>query len=332
MPMDPLIKDRFEDDLERNLSSIQITYPPNHDKTITLQPLYLHSKNWSEDKTRIQGETNPVVLISYPREDEHFGARFLGDLGREIKIPAIDFKRADENPDSFDLVNDATDLAFTITINEYNIHHFELYTSLPSSDSSSRMIVDVENSDGDRIARRYHYNPAIGRNEWTKVEISIPYWLPTNTLTIRIREWGSFGDNPDGIRVHKNSGGDYLFRSYSYEMEQVRALWFSGIMRFAVFSKDKLVDATPSGNFIARQRVSAKILLEIQHHIVKYWKNFQTGAKFIRFEGSTNVAEFLDTEFVADAQSDVRLAYLMNVPIETFKVITDLEIKSINLL
>lgn len=331
-PMPVKFKDVFEQDLEDNLSSIELTYPPNHDEYLAVNPTYIHVNSWVDDLLDIPQTAEPVIAISYPKDDIPFLKRFMGDLGRKVKVKHIDVERSDEVPDSFDLVNDATTVSFVVTLTEYNVHHLEIYTNVPTS-STSRLIVEIFNeTTGTKIVKRYFYNSAIERNGWTKIDIEIPSWNPDDDMRITLTEWGSFGSDPDGIEIHKNAAGEHLVRVYSYDLTQMKTVWYKGIMRLSVFAKDKTVEADPEGAFLAKQRVAGGVARVLQDHIIKNWTHLQREARFLNIEPSSGSSLFLESEYRADVVMDVSLAYRVSVPIETYKVIKSLEINQLNLL
>lgn len=331
-PIPIKIRDTFEQDLEDNLATVNLSYPPQHESFIPVNPTFLHINSWGDDLIGIQQQVNPVVAISYPSEDIPFLQRFIGDFGRIIKVPQLDFSRTDEVVASSDLVNDATEISFTFNINEYNIHHFEVHTSLPVG-STSRLLVELWDVEmNKKIAGRWFYNSGIGRNGWTRIDVGLSWWDPTKELKIVCKEFGDYGSDPSGIYISKNAASEYLFRVYSYEMTQMKSIWYSAIMKLSVFGKDKTVESDPEGQFISKERIASGIAQAIQNHIIKTWKTLQREGRLLSINPTRSTSVFLESEYRSDMELDVRISYLVSVPMETYKVPKSIEIKNLNLL
>jgi len=80
------------------------------------------------------------------------------------------------------------------------------------------------------------------------------------------------------------------------------------------------------------QGIQAHLQDKIQDRIFKSWYSLQKSAKFHSFQGKISMKDYWETEYFANSQLDVRLAYLKEVDIETLKTFKSIEIETLNLI
>jgi len=329
MPVPVEYKRVLENDLLHTIPRLPFKIrQQEHEKTIEMDIFWVRENQLQEDEVRKNILSMPTCVISYPIEDMESTMLFMNRTLREGIATTIDFQQSDETQSGYVLVEGNTAHEEEFTVSEPGFYSMKFFTNVPTN-SSSWLKVIVYDPNDNVMAQKIYYNELIESDDW--LEFVIHTWVSdlTGTYKIRFEEFKKVGDNPVGIQIGTNVGGDLLVRSYYYKLASYRGYVREALMQIDVVARDKNKGHEPDPQvFISRKEIADQIADAIRKHVTSTWATLQKGITFVTVEQTPFSMDYMENEYMVDAQTHIRLRYEELTVVE-YEVLKEIEVKDI---
>ncbi len=302
--IDSETRKNLELSLVDNFRTVSLLAPPELSTSIDFKVEFEYRFQDVLDKIVNDEERKIIINVSYPAMDIEW-LKLVGDYWTALNVKFVSATSTSTTFDNWLRVDGATTAEFTFSNTEPVSSDLEIYTRVPTS-STSWLYVDVYDENGKLVGSSSIFNTELNPEGWTKTGIGINTGIG-KTFTVKISE-DTFGSNPIGIDIGRDSSDNVIWRLYSNKKSRVYGKKNRGRMRLTIYARDKDYGSLPEkGVFMVKDDIVSQIAEKIREFIWFNWQQYS-----LMDIGGTTILEdeYGDSVEFASATFDVEFPVL----------------------